>query len=89
MISFFLPMSEVPTTTHQEKSVRVANGKPQFYEPSNLKAARATFRGRIHRKIPFWAISSGESYAKRDFRRKPWIACRLGETPCSKFLRNC
>ena len=43
------------------------------------------YRGRIHRKIPFWAISSGESCAKRDFRRKPWIACRPGKRLVSDF----
>ena len=29
-----------PTVTHQEKQVRVAGGKPVFYEPPELKAAR-------------------------------------------------
>lgn len=29
-----------PTTTHQEKQVRVVNGKPVFYEPQELKTAR-------------------------------------------------
>lgn len=39
-VSFFLPMKP-PTVTHQEKQVAVINGKPQFYEPPELKAARA------------------------------------------------
>lgn len=38
-IEFFMPMNP-PTVTHQEKQVRVANGKPVFYEPQELKAAR-------------------------------------------------
>ena len=38
---------------------------------------RENVRGRIHRKIPFWAISSAESCAKSDFRRKPLFACQL------------
>lgn len=38
-VKFFLPMIP-PTVTHQEKAVRVVKGKPQFYEPSRLKAAR-------------------------------------------------
>lgn len=37
---FFLPMLP-PTVTHQEKQVHVVNGKPVFYEPQELKAARA------------------------------------------------
>jgi Holliday junction resolvase RusA-like endonuclease len=36
---FFMPMNP-PTVTHQEKQVRVVNGKPVFYEPQELKAAR-------------------------------------------------
>lgn len=39
-LEFFLPMNP-PTVTHQEKQVRVVNGKPRFYEPQELKNARA------------------------------------------------
>lgn len=38
-IEFFLAMVP-PTATHQEKQVHVVNGKPVFYEPPGLKAAR-------------------------------------------------
>lgn len=38
-IEFFMPMVP-PTVTHQEKKVTVVNGKPVFYEPPELKAAR-------------------------------------------------
>ena len=30
-----------PTATHQEKQVRVVNGKPVFYDPTEVQAARA------------------------------------------------
>lgn len=43
MIEFFLPMKEIPTVTHQQKKVRVIHGKPQFYEPDELKETRAMF----------------------------------------------
>jgi Holliday junction resolvase RusA-like endonuclease len=43
MTEFFIPMARVPETTHQTKAVRVVNGKPVFYEPAELKAARAKF----------------------------------------------
>ena len=39
-LSFFLPIIP-PTVTHQEKKVTVKNGKPVFYEPPELKDARA------------------------------------------------
>ena len=40
MVEFFMPMVP-PECTHQEKKVRVVNGKPVFYEPENVKAARS------------------------------------------------
>ena len=33
-----------PTVTHQEKKVTVVNGKPRFYEPPELEAARVKIR---------------------------------------------
>lgn len=38
-LNFFMAMNP-PTVTHQEKQVRVVNGKPVFYEPAELKTAR-------------------------------------------------
>lgn len=37
---FFMAMSNPPTITHQEKKVHVVSGKPVFYEPPELHAAR-------------------------------------------------
>ena len=39
-MEFFMPMIP-PTATHQEKQVRVANGELVFYDPPQVKAARA------------------------------------------------
>lgn len=50
-ISFFMPM-EPPTCTHQEKKVHVVNGKPVYYEPPELKAAREKLRAHLGRHIP-------------------------------------
>lgn len=38
-MEFFMLMVP-PTATHQEKAVRVVKGKPAFYDPPELKAAR-------------------------------------------------
>lgn len=51
IISFFLPMKP-PTTTHQEKQVHVVNGKPVFYEPAELKAARAKLEAHLAKHKP-------------------------------------
>ena len=39
-LKFFIPLEQVPETTHQQKKVKVINGKPLFYESDDLKKAR-------------------------------------------------
>lgn len=46
MIEFFVPMKP-PTITAQQRAVKVVNGKPIFYEPAELAAARAKLRDHI------------------------------------------
>lgn len=48
---FFMPM-RTPTKTHQEKQVRVVNGKPIFYEPAELKAVRAKLQAHLAKHVP-------------------------------------
>lgn len=48
---FFIPMVP-PTITHQEKKVRVVNGKPIFYEPEKLKAARQKLMAYLGYYVP-------------------------------------
>jgi Holliday junction resolvase RusA-like endonuclease len=45
-------MKKIPTVTHQEKKVRVLKGKPQYYEPEELKAARMKFRDYFAPYVP-------------------------------------
>lgn len=51
MTEFFMAMIP-PTTTHQEKQVRVVNGKPVFYEPEDLKAARIKLTAHLGQFVP-------------------------------------
>lgn len=48
---FFMPMLP-PTKTHQGKQVRVLNGKPVFYEPAELQAARAKLMAHLGQHVP-------------------------------------
>ena len=48
---FFMPMIP-PTITHQEKQVRIVDGKPIFYEPQKLKSARALLTHHLTRHRP-------------------------------------
>lgn len=52
MTEFFMPFKKVPTTTHQQKAVRVVNGKPMFYEPDDLKRARALLTAHMGMHVP-------------------------------------
>jgi Holliday junction resolvase RusA-like endonuclease len=49
---FFMPMKSPPTITHQEKQVAVVAGKPVFYEPPELKAARALLMAHLGKHTP-------------------------------------
>src|SRR5699024_8865326 len=51
MTEFFMPMIP-PTTTAQQKQVTVRNGKPVFYEPTDLKAARSKLIGHLGKHVP-------------------------------------
>ena len=48
---FFMAMIP-PTITHQEKKVRVVNGKPIFYEPEKLKTARQKLMAYLGYHVP-------------------------------------
>lgn len=57
-IEFFMPM-DPPTVTHQEKQVRVVNGKPVFYEPQKLKAARQKLTAHLAQHKPDKPLEGG------------------------------
>lgn len=50
-LEFFMPM-DPPTVTHQHQQVAVRKGKPVFYEPDRLKAARIQLTAALHPYIP-------------------------------------
>ncbi|MGM0189674.1 RusA family crossover junction endodeoxyribonuclease [Enterococcus sp. AZ147] len=50
-IEFFMPMIP-PETTHQQKKVSVVNGKPHFYEPKDLQAARTKLTAHLAKHVP-------------------------------------
>ena len=50
-LSFFLPIIP-PTVTAQEHQVSCVNGKPVFYDPPQLKAARAKLTAHLARHVP-------------------------------------
>lgn len=51
-MNFFVAMKNPPTITHQQKKVHVVKGKPVFYEPDELKAARKLLRDSLIPYVP-------------------------------------
>ena len=51
MIEFFLPMIP-PTATQQEHKIVVRDGRPHFYEPTNVRAARQKLMGLLAQHAP-------------------------------------
>lgn len=52
MITEFFMLMLPPTTTHQQKQVTIKNGKPVFYEPDELKAARSKLMAYLGQHVP-------------------------------------
>lgn len=57
-IEFFMAMIP-PTITHQEKKVHVVHGRPVFYEPSELKAARQKLMACLGQHAPAESYQGG------------------------------
>ncbi len=57
-IQFFCPMIP-PTATGQMRQVHVVNGKPRFYEPEDVAAARAKLLAHLCRHMPPQPYSDG------------------------------
>lgn len=57
-MEFFLPMIP-PTATHQEKQVRVVKGKPVFYDPPEVTAARSKLTAHLAGHRPERPIEGG------------------------------
>lgn len=55
-MEFFMPMIP-PTVTQQEHQVAVRNGKPVFYEPAELKEARAKLMAHLGKHAPAEKLS--------------------------------
>lgn len=72
-----------PEITHQQKKVTVRNGKPYFYEPQKLKAARAKLEAHLAQYIPEvpydvgvqlvtkWCFPAGDKHRDGEYRITP------------------
>ena len=58
MIEFFMSMIP-PTITAQEHKVTVINGKPKFYDPPEVKNAKAKITAYLSRHVPKEMYTTG------------------------------
>lgn len=92
--SFFLE-GNPPTVTHQEKKVRVVNGRPRFYEPEALKSARATFAAQLRHHCPAAPLQGPvRLYVRWQFPRGrhkdgAWKTTRPDTDNLQKLLKDC
>lgn len=95
MIEFFMPMRDPPTVTHQEKQVHVVNGKPIFYEPPELKAARSKLEDNLARFKPEHPCTDGVRLITKWMfppgRHKPgtWRLIKPDTDNLQKLLKDC
>ena len=83
MIRFFIPLRRIPTVTQQEHKVTVRGGKPHFYEPAELKAARQLFRDHLCRYRPNKPLQ-GPVYLETSWMFPAGTRHHNGEWKCTK-----
>lgn len=95
MIRFFMPMIP-PTTTHQQKQVTVRNGKPVFYEPEDLKAARAKLMAHLGKHVPENKFDGGVHLMVKwlfpitgDHKDGDWKITKPDTDNLNKLLKDC
>lgn len=76
---FFIAMNP-PTITYQQHKVSTKNGKPVFYDPPELKDARANLRARLSKHVPEipmrgalrlivkWCFPNGDKHGDGEYR---------------------
>lgn len=95
MIEFFIPMKKIPTVTHQEKQVTIRNGKPVFYEPPTLKAARAQFMALLAQHAPAEPmqgpirLQTKWLYSKKGIHAPEWKITKPDTDNIIKLFKDC
>ena len=94
-ISFLMEM-EPPSTTEQERRVRIIRGRPIFYDPPKIKKAKADLTNHLITHIPdnpmegpltlttIWYFPKGNSH-----RDGEWRTSRPDTDNLQKLLKDC
>lgn len=92
---FFMPMAKVPTCTHQQKQVRIIKGKPIFYEPEDLKAARTKLMAHLGKHVPDIKytgpvrLTTKWLFPKGKHPEGAWKATKPDTDNLQKLLKDC
>lgn len=93
-LQFFLPM-EPPTATQQMHQVRMVRGKPQFYEPMEVKQARAKLLTALCRHKPDEPVTVGVRLtvkwcfpAGKNHRNGEWRVTKPDTDNLQKLLKD-
>ena len=94
MMDFFLNI-EPPTVTAQEHKVRVAGGKPRFYDTAKLKHARAQFETLLATHRPVAPIQGPVAlmvdwrFFTKTHKDGEWRVTRPDTDNLQKLLKDC
>lgn len=91
---FFIAMIP-PTCTHQEKKAAVVKGRPVFYEPPELKAARQKLYGHLYKHRPAVPYGTGVRltvkwcFPRGHHRNGEYRVTRPDTDNLQKLLKDC
>ena len=95
MVTEFFMAMDPPTVTHQEKKVHVVNGKPVFYEPDELTAARQKLIGHLLKFAPAQKYESAVElvtkwcFPKGSHRNGEYRETKPDTDNLQKLLKDC
>lgn len=93
-VQFFLPMIP-PTVTAQEHKVTIRNGKPVFYDPPELKEARAKLTAHLAQHKPEKPYTRGVRlitswcFPKEGHADGEWRTTKPDTDNLQKLLKDC
>ena len=93
-IEFFMAM-DPPTATAQEHKVKVVNGKPVFFDPPKLKAAKAKLTAHLGKHRPAAPIEGAVEllvkwcFPKKNIKTPAYRTARPDTDNLNKLLKDC
>lgn len=93
-MNFFITMNP-PTATAQEHKVRVVKGKPMFYDPPEIKEAKALLIGHLAQHRPAAAMDGALSlrtlwlFPRGHHKNGEWRVTKPDTDNLQKLLKDC